>query len=124
MMQKTVFEKVFFGKDNAFKLNLNDEGNVYFELGSKEDNGDDWAWKSAKMSDEEIGEIINVLENNSPKASFYHEFEGDKTQIWVNRKDKYVFVKIGERSKSLNEGQQTVLRELLTYAVLRSNMEL
>ena len=124
MMQKTVFEKVFFGKDNAFKLNLNDEGNVYFELGSKEDNGDDWAWKSAKMSDEEIGEIINVLENNSPKASFYHEFEGDKTQIWVNRKDKYVFVKIGERSKSLNEGQQTVLRELLKYAVLRSNMEL
>lgn len=124
MMQQTVFEKVFFGKDNAFKLNLNDEGDLYFELGSKEDGSDGWAWKSAKMSDVEIGEIINVLENNSAKASFYHEFEGDQTQIWVNRKDKYVFVKIGERSKSLNEGQQTVLRELLKYAVLRSNMEL
>jgi hypothetical protein len=123
-MQKSVFEKVFFGKDNAFKLNLNDEGDVYFQLGTKEDDSDDWTWKKAKMSDVEIGEIINVLENEQPKASFYHEFQGEKTQIWVNRKDKYVFVKIGDTSKSLDAGQQTVLRELLKYAVLRSNMEL
>lgn len=123
MMQQSVFEKVFFGKDNAFKLNLNKEGDVYFQLGTKQGD-EDWSWKKAKMSDVEIGEIINVLEGDSSKASFYHEFEGEKTQIWVNRKDKYVFVKIGDTSKSLNAGQQTVFRELLKYAVLRSNMEL
>jgi hypothetical protein len=121
-MATQVFEKIFFGKDNAFKVGLNKEGDTYFQLGHKQ--GESWKWKKVKMNDVELGEIINVLEGNAPKASFYHEFQGDKTQIWVTKKDKYIFVKIGENSKSLSPGQQTVFRELLKYAVLRSNMEL
>lgn len=121
-MTKQVLERIFFGKDNAFKLNFTSEGNTYFQLGVKED--DSWTWKKVKMNDIELGQIINVLENNAPKASFYHEFEGERTQIWVNRKDKYVFIRIGKNSKGLNAGEQTVLRELLKHAVLRSNMVL
>lgn len=124
MMSNSVFEKTFFGKDNAFKCNLNDEGDVYFQLGEPADDEDSWEWTKAKMGDAELGEILTVLEGDQPKASFYHEFQGDKTQIWVNKKDKYVLVRIGDTTKSLNKGQQVVFRELLKYAVLRSNMEL
>ena len=119
-MTKQVLERIFFGKDNAFKLNFTSKGETYFQLGVKKDEG--WSWKKVKMNDMELGKIINVLENKTAKASFYHEFEGERTQIWVNRKDKFVFIRIGDNSKGLNAGEQTVLRELLKYAVLRTNM--
>ena len=121
-MVKQVLERIFFGKDNAFKLNFTDTGDTYFQIGVKK--GDGWQWKKVKMNDMELGQIVNVLENNTNKASFYHEFEGEKTQIWVNRKDKFVFIRIGKNSKGLNAGEQVVLRELLKYAILRSNMQL
>ncbi|MCC7574030.1 hypothetical protein KO361_00355 [Candidatus Woesearchaeota archaeon] len=116
---KKILGKDFFGKDNCLKAYLNEKLEFYFEFGKKSE--DSWSWKKVKMNDLELGEIILVLEDKKKSISFFHDFKGDKTQIWVN-KDKFFFVKVKELSKSLNDGEQVVLRELLKYSVLRMNM--
>lgn len=121
---KKILGKDFFGKDNCLRAYLNEKGEFYFEFGKKDDKQKDvWAWKKVKMSDIELGEIILVLEDKKKTISFFHDFKGDKTQIWIN-KDKFFFIKVKELSKSLSDGEQTVLRELLRYSVLRMNLQL
>ncbi len=116
---KKLFGKDFFGKDNCLKAYLNSDLDFFFEFGKK--NGDSWSWKKVKMSDLELGEIILVLEDRKKSVAFFHNFNGDKTQIWVNR-DKFFFIKVREISKSLGDGEQVVLRELLRHSVIRMNM--
>ena len=118
---KKILGKDFFGKDNCLKAYLNEKLDFYFEFGKK--NGSKWEWKKVKMNDLELAEIILVLEDKKKSVSFFHDFKGDKTQIWVN-KEKYCFIKVRELSKSLNDGEQVVLREMLKYAVLRMNLKL
>lgn len=120
-MVNQIITKAFFGKDNCLKAYLNDKLDFYFEFGKK--NGQ-WEWKKVKMNDDELGEILNVLEKSKNSVSFFHDFKGDKTQIWVSRKDSAFFIKVKEVNKALNEGEQRVLLELLKYAVLRINMKL
>lgn len=118
---KKLFGKDFFGKDNCLKAYLNEKLDFYLEFGKKQK--DSWSWKKVKMNDLELGEIILVLEDKKSSVAFFHNFNGDKTQIWVN-KDKFLFIKVKELSKSLSDGEQVVLRELLKHAVLRMNMKL
>lgn len=122
-MVNQIVSKAFFGKNNCLKAYLNENLDFYFEFGKTEDEKT-WSWKKVKMNDDELGQIINVLENNEQSVSFFHDFKGDKTQIWVNKKDKFLFIKVKELSKSLTIGEQIVLRELLKYSVLRTNMKL
>lgn len=116
---KKLVGKDFFGKNNCLKAYLNEKLEFYFEFGKKEKES--WSWKKVKMSDLELGEIILVLEDKKKSVAFFHDFKGDKTQIWVN-KDKFFFIKVKELSKSLSDGEQTVLREMLKYAILRMNL--
>jgi hypothetical protein len=118
---KKITGKDFFGKDNCLKAYLNNNLEFYFEFGKK--NNEAWTWKKVKMSDIELGEIIMVLEDKKKNVSFFHDFKGDKTQIWVN-KEKYCFIKVRELSKSLSDGEQIILRELIKYSILRMNMQL
>lgn len=122
-MVNQIVSKAFFGKNNCLKAYLNENLDFYFEFGKTEDEKT-WSWKKVKMNDDELGQIINVLENNEQSVSFFHDFKEDKTQIWVNKKDKFLFIKVKELSKSLTIGEQIVLRELLKYSVLRTNMKL
>lgn len=117
-----VVSKVFFGQSTAFKITLNKDGDVYFNLGKK--SNESWSWKKAKMNDVELGEILSVLEGSNTSTSFYHEFGGEKKQIWINAKGDALFIKIDDYSKGLNPGEQMVLRELLKHCMLRMNMEL
>ena len=121
-MVKLVINKAFFGKNNCLKATLNDSGDFYFHFGIL--SGEKWAWKKVKMNDDELGSIILVLEGKKDSVSFIHDFKGEKTQLWVNRKEPYMFLKVKEVSKSLGEGEQSVLKELLRYSVLRMNMNL
>ncbi|MFP4567485.1 MAG: hypothetical protein ACLFN8_00930 [Candidatus Woesearchaeota archaeon] len=116
---KKIFGRDFFGKDNCLKAYLNERCEFYFEFGKN--IGSSWSWKKVKMSDVELGEILLVLEEKKSSVAFFHDFNGDKTQIWVNR-DKFFFIKVKELSKSLSAGEQVVLRELLRYATLRMNL--
>ena len=116
---KKIVSKDFFGKDNCLRAYLNEKLDFYFEFGKKDKSS--WSWKKVKMNDLELGEIILVLEQKKSSVSFFHDFKGDKTQIWVNR-DKFFFIKVKELSKSLSDGEQVVLRELLKYSVLRMNL--
>ena len=116
---KKVLGRDFFGKDNCLKAYLNENLEFFFEFGKKV--GDKWSWKKVKMNDLELGEIVLVLEGKKNSVAFFHDFRGDKTQIWVNR-DKFFFIKVKELSKSLNDGEQLILRELLKHCVLRMNM--
>lgn len=117
---KQIVSKAFFGKNNCLKAYLNSDLDFYFEFGVT--IKDSWSWKKVKMNDAELGEIILVLEQKKDSVSFFHNFNNDKTQIWVNRKDDFFFIKVRELSKSLSQGEQVVLRELLKYCILRSNM--
>lgn len=119
---KKIINKAFFGKNNCLKAGLNEKSDFYFEFGTQ--NGEAWSWKKVKMNDGELGEILNVLEGRKTSVSFFHDFKGDKTQIWINKKDDAFFIKVKELSKSLNSGEQTVLREILRHSILRMNMEL
>ena len=116
---KKLVGKDFFGKDNCLKAYLNEKLDFYFEFGKKQ--GSSWSWKKVKMNDLELGDIILVLEDKKKSVAFFHDFNGGKTQIWVN-KDKFFFIKVKELSKSLSDGEQVVLRELLKYCVLRMNL--
>ncbi|MCF7866952.1 hypothetical protein K9M18_05975 [Candidatus Woesearchaeota archaeon] len=121
-MVTQIISKAFFGKDNCLKSYLNDKLEFYLEFGKK--ISEKWEWKKVKMNDDELGEIINVLEKTKDSVSFFHDFKGDKTQIWVSKKDKAFFIKVKEVNKALNEGEQRVMLELLKYSILRMNMKL
>lgn len=116
---KKIISRDFFGKNNCLKAYLNEHLDFYFEFGRQEK--DSWSWKKVKMSDVELGEIILVLEDKKKSVSFFHDFNGAKTQIWVNR-DKFFFIKVKELSKSLSDGEIVVLREVLKHVVVRMNM--
>ena len=103
--------KSFFGKENCLKIQLNNEKECYFHFGIGKNN--EWIWHKIKMNDIELGEIIQVLQGKKPSVAFFHKINGSDRQIWVNKKDKYFFIKIKELSKSLSEGEQEVLRILL-----------
>lgn len=137
-MNKVHLQKAFFGKDNCLKLTLTEKYNeqnkpnyskineyeCYMEFGMPKQNSKDWHWKPVKFSDTEIGEIINVLEGKKQQASFFHDFKGEKTQIWIKKTEKFFSVKVKEMSKGLNEGEQRVLLELLKHIIVRMNIKL
>ena len=116
---KKIISKDFFGRDNCLRAYLNEKLEFYFEFGRKEK--EQWLWKKVKMNDVELGEIILVLEDKKKSVAFFHDFRGDKTQIWIN-KDKFFFIKVKELSKSLSDGEQIILREIVKYAILRMNL--
>lgn len=120
-MTKNIINRAFFGKDNAFKINLTKDSECYFNIGRK--NGDAWNWTKAKMNDLELAQISSVLEGRKDKVSFYHKFKGDKTQIWITTQDKYVFIKIESLGKRLIPAEQQVLNTLIQHCILRMNME-
>lgn len=130
-------QKAFFGKDNCLKVTLNKEMDCYFEFGIpkttstastiKTDNRNPdrrWLWRPVKFSDVELGEIILVLEGKKSSVSFFHDFKGDKTQIWVKKTDKFFSIKVKELSKGLSDGEQVVLRELLKHIVVRMSIKI
>ena len=121
-MKKNHFQKAFFGKDNCLKVTLNKDMECYFEFGLPNKEGSGWKWKPVKFSDMELGEIINVLEGKKDSVSFFHDFKGDKTQIWVKKSEKFFTIKVKELSKGLSTGEQVVLRELLKHAVVRMSI--
>jgi hypothetical protein len=126
-MAKQHLSKAFFGKDNCLKVYLNDKLECYFEFGtpkkqssSQEDKK--WVWKPVKFNDAELGEMIGVLEGRKESVSFFHNFKGEKTQIWVRKNDDKFSIKVKELAKGLNFGEQMVLRELLGHCIVRMNL--
>ncbi len=116
---KLQLNKAFFGKNNCFKLILNTQNECYFHFGVQQDNV--YQWKKVKINDMELGEIVQVLRKDKPSVSFFHKYNGTDTQIWVNRKDKFFFIKVKELSKSFSEGEQEVLRVLLEQSIWKMN---
>lgn len=126
-MNKPHLQKAFFGKDNCLKVTLSKDLECYFEFGTPKSadtvqGSGNWNWKPVKFSDMELGEIVNVLEGKKDSVSFFHDFKGDKTQIWVKKSDKFFTIKVKELSKGLSDGEQTVLRELLKHIIVRMSI--
>lgn len=121
-MPNLLINRAFFGKDNAFKFMLTKDRECYFQVGKE--SGDEWKWKKAKMNDLELAEIYDFLRKEKEKVNFYHEFEGDKTQIWISRKNEYIFIKIEDYTKRLSLSEQVVLEKLIDHGIVRMNMEL
>ena len=109
--------KAFFGKGTCLILHANAEAKKVFLAIGKKASGS-WTWAKAKISDEEMGDILLVLERNAQDASFYHEYQGKQNKIWVNRKGDNVYFRIEEQSKALSPTQQTIMAVLLRHAIL------
>ena len=98
---------------------LNEQKECYFHFGTEKNNS--YEWKKVKMCDNELGEIVLVLQNKKTSTAFFHKFKGNDTQIWINKKDKYFFIKVKELSKSFSEGEQVVLKILLENIIWKMN---
>ena len=110
-------DKCFFGQKTALKVQYNqDKNSIYIGIGKK-DEADQWTWKNAKIKDTEAAEIIRVLTGKTDSTSFYHTYNDNKSQIWINRKGEQVFFKIDEFAKGLNTGEQEVLKIVLLEAI-------
>ncbi len=113
-----ICEKLFFGSINCLKVQLSINLEIYFHIGLKEANK--WIWNKVKMSENEIGEIIHILKKDEGKASFFHKYENNNTQIWCNKSDDKFTIKINKISKSLAKGEFEVLRITLETFIARS----
>jgi len=111
-----ILNRAFFGKINCLKVLMNSQKEVYFHLGLL-DNNDMWQWKKVKMSDNELGEIINVLNRTDGSCSFYHSYNDKKAQIWCKKSEKSFNIKINAVSKNLAIGEFEVLRICLEQCI-------
>ena len=110
-MSQLLMNKAFFGKNNCLKVMLNSSKECYFHFGVL--INEKWQWKKIKMQDTELGSIMMVLDNQKSACSFYHKYNAEATQIWVNRSNQNFFIKANKQSKQLTDGEQVVLRVLL-----------
>jgi hypothetical protein len=109
-------------KNNALKIQYNKNTNQIYIHAGKKDNYK-WVWIKSKFSDSEIGEILRVLDGQTDKCSFFHQFNGNTTRTWINKKDGFIFVKIEDISKALNSGEQEVMKVLLEKVILLANIK-
>lgn len=124
MATKQILSKAFFGKDNCLKVYLNNELECYFEFGTPKVKGQPgWNWKPVKFNDAELGEMIGVLEGRKDSVSFFHDFKGEKTQIWIRKNADRFSIKVRELAKGLSFGEQMVLKELLSHIIVRSSLK-
>lgn len=111
--------RAFFGKINCLKIQISNNNDIYFHIGLITKG--EWVWEKVKMSDIEIGEMINLLKKNEGKCAFFHSYNNKKTQIWCNKNEKSFSIKIKDVSKNLSVGEYEVLRIILEKAILLSN---
>ena len=120
---KFILNRAFFGKINCLKVLMNSNREVYLHIGLLEDKTNKWNWKKVKMSDVELGEIINVLKKKESKCSFFHSYNDTKTQIWCNKSELSFNIKIDSISKNLNRGEFETLRLILEECVRTMNFK-
>lgn len=113
--------KAFFGKINCIKLQMNENNDIYFHMGLLDQKTKNWNWEIVKMSDVEIGEIINLLRKESGKCSFFHSFDNKKTQIWCNKSENSFSIKVNDVSKNLSIGEYEVFRIILEECIRIKN---
>jgi ribonuclease HI len=106
-----IVNKAFFGKINCLKVQLSKNKDIYFHIGLLKNNS--WDWEKVKMSDIEIGEIINILKKDRASCSFFHKFDKNTTQIWCRKDENSFNIKIKDKSKNLSIGEFEVLRIIL-----------
>lgn len=114
---KLKLDKAFFGKINCLKIQMNDERDVYFHMGLLNQKENTWNWEKVKMSEAELGEMINILKKETAKCAFYHKFNETTTQIWCNKTPTAFSVKIKAVSKNLSIGEFEVLKIILEECI-------
>ena len=115
---KLLYNKAFFGKTSCLKATQNTLGEVYFHFGLEQNKV--WKWKKVKFSDTELAQIIYVLQGKINSISFFHNFNDDKTQIWITRKDNSVTFKTKFASRTLVDGELLVLEILIRQFIINS----
>ena len=119
--KRAKIDKCFFGQKTALKVQYNEETNaIYLGIGKKEED-ETWTWKTAKMKDTEIAEILRLLQQKTESINFFHTFNDNETKIWINRKDQTVFFKIDDLVKGLSPAEQEVLRIVLEETILQTS---
>lgn len=123
---QSIINKCFIAQTTAVKFQLTqdkDEIKAFMHVGRK--NEDKWDWEKSKLHDGELAEILLVLEGKKEGVNFFHKFNGDSKQIYVNRDKrdgKAVWFKIQKLQKPLIPPEQRVLKVLLEWMIMRKNM--
>jgi len=118
-----LINKAFFGKNTVLKIQYHKEKKQAYIHAGKKTLDAKWTWNKVKFSDSELGMILNVLSGKTEKISFFHKFNGNKKQIWINKDNGILFFKIDDISKSLTLGEQEVMKILLQKIILMMNLE-
>ena len=116
-MSNLILDKSFFGKINCLKIQMSQDFEIYFHMGILEEKTKKWNWEIVKMSDIELGEIINLLKKEVGSCSFFHQFNDKKTQLWCNKSEKGFSLKIGKVSKNLSIGESEVFKIILEESI-------
>ena len=116
---RILFNKAFFGKTSCLKVTQNTLGEVYFHFGL---DNKGWTWKKVKFNDTELSEIISVINGKKESIAFFHNFNEDKTQIWITRKEEQIMFKTKHASRTLTQAEAGVLEILLKHFIITSCM--
>lgn len=121
-MDKLIINRAFFGKSNCIKIMLNSNKECYMHWGMEKDGK--YAWHKIKFNDIELAQIHDVLDGKKSQVAFYHSFDGNKRQIWINKSPdgENAFFKIKEMNKSLSKGEMIVMKMLIEQIILRMNI--
>lgn len=119
LSENLILDKSFFGKINCLKIQMSKTKDVYFHMGLLDNKVNSWNWEKVKMNEIEIGELINLLRKDTGSCSFFHVFGEKKTQIWCNKSEKSLSVRIDKVSKNMSIGESEVMRVILEECVRR-----
>ncbi|MCA9459965.1 MAG: ribonuclease HI family protein [Nanoarchaeota archaeon] len=121
LLDNLKLDKAFFGKINCLKIQMNLQNDIYFHMGILNNKTKEWTWEKVKMSDVELGEIINLLRKETGKCSFFHSFADKKTQIWCNKSETSFSIKISSVSKNFSIGEFETFRIILENCIIIKN---
>jgi hypothetical protein len=124
---KLLINKAFMSKSSAFKILLNQDKEVFFQIGKIVN--DSWDWKKAKINQTELGEIISFIQNKTQKeCSFMHKFKKDGKEtishIGITRNDNpkfpnTIYINNGSRyQRTMSNGELQILRVLLERIII------
>lgn len=115
--------KAFMSEKSAFKVQYNDSKEIYFHMGKFNETKKDWDWVQAKMSINELGEIIDFVTNEKRKeAKFFHKFKDKTRTVKLSKNDnpKYPYsVAIDNIQRTMNMGELQVLKIILKEIIIQ-----
>lgn len=118
-----LINKAFMSEKSAFKIQLSDSKEIFFQMGKVDEAKKEWIWTPAKMSVNELGEVIDFIDNpNRKDATFFHKHDSKTKVVKFSRNEnpKYPYsVAIDKSQRTMSIGELQVLKVLLEKVIIQ-----